>query len=162
MSETVGRRTFRRETLRIRFRDFFAILFAASVCLGNGLVWYATDAASAVIYVAVVPAAVAVLAGVAVLVLRRQFTVGLSPQGIRCCDFWGRYHLAGWDTIRAADVWHLLGLPYLRIESRAVARPLWMSLSLEDERLLPELLASYVERGHPIRTAIEGRYERPH
>ena len=157
MPHGVQQRTFRRETLRIRFRDFFAVLFTASVILGNSLVWLAGGAHSAVTYLLVVPAAVLVLTSGAVLILRRQFTVNLSPEGLRCCDFWGSYHTAAWNGIRGVTVWHLLGLPYLRIESSETRRPLWMSLSLEREADLPEILASFVDVEHPIREAVTSR-----
>ena len=153
MPDDDAHQTFRRESLRIRFRDFFVVMFTATLCLAYGLAYAAAGVRSPLAYAAAVPAAVAVLVAIGVLVLRRQFTVGLSPEGLRCCDFWGKYADVPWAAVRRATVWHLLGLPYLRIEAGGF-RTLWMSLSLERADDLPDLFASYVDADHPLRRAI--------
>lgn len=154
MPEAITHRTFRHEQVRIRFGDFFAVVSIVTLGVANTLLWVIGGVRDPVIYLVAVPAVVVVLAAISVAILRRQFTLDLSPEALRCCDFWGKYHLVPWESIRSARVWYLMGLPYLRMETSVTTRPLWMSLSVENVDALPDLLASYVEPDHPIRAAV--------
>ena len=154
MSDVLHHRTYRHERLRIRFGDFFAVVSIVTLAVANTLVWTAFGVRDPWVYLLAVPATVLLMAAVAVLILRRQFTLDLTPESVRCCDFWGKYHVVPWESIRSAKVWYLMGLPYLRMETGRVRRPLWMSLSIENAEALPDLLASYVEPEHPMRVAV--------
>ena len=154
MDGSLSHATFRRETLRISIMRFFPVLFAISLGAANTIAWVVMGLRDPLVFLFVIPPAVAVLAVGAVLLLRRQFTVGMTPTDFRCCDFWGKYHQIPWESVRSATIWWLMGLPYLRIETGGRSRPLWMSLSLERRHELTDLLSSFVTADHPIRAAL--------
>lgn len=160
MPERSHLRTYRRERLRIRFRTFFVVLTVVTSAIAVTFLFVVTDPATLPKTLLPIIPLIVVATAVAVWLLRRQFPIDLSPESIRCCDFWGRYHEVAWGRIVNADVWHLLGLPYLRLRSSGGQQALWMTLSLDRADELGELFSEFVSPDHPIRRAI-AKAERP-
>ena len=60
------------------------------------------------------------------------FRVFISETGLRCFDFWGRYHETPWDAMTQGKPINLFGLRYLRLI--APGHPtLWLPLFLHEQ-----------------------------
>jgi len=82
------------------------------------------------------------------------YPVDVTADGIKCYDVFSRYHFAPWPTIDGVRPINVLGLRYLRVQSSATPRPLWVPLFLSD---MPGFCAAIVDRAgpdHPLAEAL--------
>ena len=79
------------------------------------------------------------------------FRVYVSPLGIRCFDFWGRYRNIAWPHIASVEPTSLLGLPYLKLHSPEENRPIWLPLFLRRPVEFWQLVLSWLPPDSPLR-----------
>src|SRR5437879_6436073 len=60
------------------------------------------------------------------------YPVDVTTDGIKCFDTFGSYDFAPWPTIERVRPINVLGLRYLRVQSSATPRLLWVPLFLAD------------------------------
>lgn len=72
----------------------------------------------------------AFIAAALITVFYRVYT---NEDGIRCFDFWGRYHHVPWNEVLRVRPGWFLWLPYLRLYSTA-RPPIWVPLFLHRQR----------------------------
>lgn len=150
MGDQAIHQTFRSQTLRISFREFFYVLFVVTLVLVNGYLFLMIGVRSPWIYLFPVPIFVATAWAVALLILRNRFPIRLEPEGLHCCDWLCKYETVSWESITSAKVVSMMGLTYLRIVSAEAKRPLWLPLNIDHGDKLDALLAGYVDESHPL------------
>ncbi|MCA8963179.1 MAG: hypothetical protein KDC38_21805, partial [Planctomycetes bacterium] len=74
------------------------------------------------------------------------FKVYASEQGIRCFDFWGRYHRTPWSAITGERPINLLGLRYLRIDAQDRVT-IWLPLYLHRQSAFWEFAGTWWSPG---------------
>src|SRR5262245_36534973 len=148
---------------RSSFWTTFAVILVWSVPLALGVIvvlvirsegwgrvnWFALLLACGV---AVVGIFVLDLVGTVLVILFRVF---VSPEGIRCYDFWGRYHTVTWPDVVDVRPINMLGLKYLRVYAEDVSTPVWVPTFLTDQRGFDDLVRQYAGPGHLFTRAID-------
>ena len=67
-----------------------------------------------------------------VLIVNRFFPVFVGRSGLKCFDFWARYHHVDWASIHTVKPINWLGLKYLLVYSSQLARPIWLPVFLNE------------------------------
>lgn len=98
--------------------------------------------------------AVFVLAPV-VAVISWFFKVFISPEGVRCYNFWGTYRTVEWADVARADRISMLGLKFILVHSRRRPDPLWLPRFLSNRAAFDQLVAQYAGVDHPLTQAME-------
>jgi hypothetical protein len=85
------------------------------------------------------------------------FPVHVQPEGLRCYDFFGIYHLAKWSEITAVRPIWILGLRYLRVRSRDCPRVVWLPLFLAGKEEFTALVRERAGEEHMLTRFLTGQ-----
>jgi hypothetical protein len=66
------------------------------------------------------------------LLWTRLLKIHVSPEGIRCYNFWSVYRSIPWSDMARARPINLLGVRYLRVWTASPRSPIWIPLFLAD------------------------------
>lgn len=154
MSNVSEHRTFRVETVRISFREFFYVLVVTTLVFVNGYVFLVGGVRNPWVYLIPIPLGVAIAWAVAIGIMKHRFPIRLEPDHFVCCDWLCQYCPVSWESIERAEIWPMMGLRYLRIISRESKRPLWFPLNVSRSHELTALFASYIDDDHPLAIAL--------
>jgi len=77
------------------------------------------------------PAFTAILCGIGVAYINWRFTFTISPDGMVCCDTWGKMLPTAWSKITTARRFSLAGLTYIRIRTSTSRREIWLPLFVD-------------------------------
>jgi hypothetical protein len=83
------------------------------------------------------------------------FPVYLSPEGLRCYNYWGLYRSIAWLEVGQISPESVLGLKYLRVTSRGSGAEVWLPLYLSDMSSFIEQTRHYAGPDHPLVEALE-------
>jgi len=82
------------------------------------------------------------------------YPVELTTDGLKCTNALGRRHVVAWPTIERVRQINVFGFGYLRVQSSATSRTLWVPLFLAD---MPGFCAAIADRAgtdHPLTEAL--------
>lgn len=81
------------------------------------------------------------------------YRVSISPQGMRCSNYWGKLHFAEWSTITSArsygGLW-TFGLKFILVSTTKFSGALWLPLFLHDVPQLRQVASSYAGTSNPL------------
>ena len=127
-------------SFRVSFFKMYPLVFFLTVgliTLLNGLMGIASRPLEIVIQLA----ATIVIQFISLAIAAAYFQVYVSPDGLRCFDFWGKYRFVRWDEITRQAPINVLGLKYLRVFGSSLRRPLWVPLFLQQDEMFWETTA---------------------
>jgi len=81
----------------------------------------------------------------------RLHTTIITPQGIRDCNFWGRWRFVPWHDIRAARLTTLIGLQYVRLLTEDGRLPLSVMLFVENFDEYRAVVLKFAPEGNAFR-----------
>ena len=99
--------------------------------------------------------ALSLLLGILFAVAVVLMPVYVTPEGVRCYNFWGLYRTVGWAEMGEIRRQSVLGLRYLTVAPPDGAWPIYVPLYLSD---MPEFLAAvrkHAGDAHPLVAALE-------
>ncbi len=82
------------------------------------------------------------------------YPVELTTDGLKCSDALGRRHVAAWPTIERVRQINVFGFRYLRVQSSATSRTLWVPLFLSDMPGFCAAIADHAGPDHPLTEAL--------
>lgn len=81
------------------------------------------------------------------------YRVSISPQGMRCGNFWGKLYFVEWSTITSArsygGLW-TLGLKFILVSTDRFSSTLWLPLCLHNVPQLRQMTSSYAGTSNPL------------
>jgi hypothetical protein len=83
------------------------------------------------------------------------FPVYVSPEGLRCYNFWGVYQSIGWFEIERISPTNLFGLKYLRVFSHETPAEIWLPLYLTNLREFTDDVRQFAGADHSLVAALE-------
>ncbi|MEG4589189.1 hypothetical protein QUA54_28815 [Microcoleus sp. MOSTC5] len=79
--------------------------------------------------------------------------VSVNSRGIKCTNFWGKFYLVEWSTIRGARFYSgfwTSGLKFILISTTKLSKDLWLPLFLNDMSNFEQLVSKYAGTKNPL------------
>jgi hypothetical protein len=99
-------------------------------------------------------AALALVCGVFALAIL-CFPVYVSPEGIRCYNFFGLYRTLPWHAVTRIGHDSVFGMGYLVVASSARRSEIYIPLYLSDMAAFTDVVREHARLGHPLVEALE-------
>jgi hypothetical protein len=78
------------------------------------------------------------------------YKISINPKGIKCTDFWGKFHFVEWSTISYARYSQIGGLLYILISTNKSKNSLWLPLFLNKLSLLRQMVLNHAGENNPL------------
>lgn len=141
MHDPVIRICLREEDFRMAYSGIFRLVFTITLVLMEGfflLLW----GFNPVVTFVVIPGVLAILCGIASLVVCWGFHFVVGPDGVDYCTITQSHHL-NWEGLKSSRQVGFLGLHWLVVTSCKTGREFWLPLFVGQYRLLRDLLLTF-------------------
>ena len=123
----------------------------AFVGLGISVFIYGSGSATFLfVEIAVILAVTPLMSLLTAFLMCAVYKVKISSTGIKCFDFWGRYHTIDWAGISTISPFNFCGLKYLRIHLPQKKIRMWLPLFLIDMQRFHLLVQVYAGADNPL------------